>query len=405
MGRVEPAAHADDGLRAADRLHALHEPRHLDVERLVAVLREPGRVVGDEREPVERAAQADVARGRVELEVHGAEASRGRAWRAVVVERALAQAILAQPVEVDVGDRAARAVGEALGLGEQRCRPRRSSSGRPTTGRSWTRPRPRRHTRRRRGSAGTATGRASLRSSARAIVIGLPLRFSSTVAPASAACDDGGIGTQTSSHTSAWTTSPGTSSASNSRSGPNGASRSPTRMSSPRLVVAGRVPAALVELAVGRQVRLRRDAEQLAAVDHDGAVVEAVAVAQRRADDEHREEIGGCLDQPRDRRLDGVEHGILHHEVVDRVAGQAQLGEDGDGDGLGVALARRRRAPLRRSRPDRRSRRGWCRPRRARSRAGRRSRTGGSCPQSGQARPHVWQVAGRTAASAVGCRG
>ena len=65
-----------------------------------------------------------------------------------------------------------------------------------------------------------------------------------------------------------------------------------------RLVVARRVPAALVELAIGRQVRLRRDAEQLAAMDHDRAVVEAVAVAQRRADHEHGKQIDGCLDQP-----------------------------------------------------------------------------------------------------------
>ena len=46
-----------------------------------------------------------------------------------------------------------------------------------------------------------------------------------------AARDDGGMGTQTSSHTSACTTRPGMSSASNSRSGPNGASSAPTRMS------------------------------------------------------------------------------------------------------------------------------------------------------------------------------
>ena len=158
-------------------------------------------------------------------------------------------------------------------------------------------------------------------------------------------------------------------------------------MSSPDLVVAGRVPAALVELAVGRQVRLRRDAEQLAAVDHDGAVVEAVAVAQRRADDEHREEIVGCLDQARDRRLDGVEHGILHHEVVDRVPGEAQLGEDRDGDGVGVAVAGGGEHGLGVRRPGRRSRPGSCRPRRARSRAGTRSRTGGSCaPVCQQAR-------------------
>ena len=37
----------------------------------------------------------------------------------VVVEGALAHPLLADPVEVDVDDRAPRAVGEALGLGEQ----------------------------------------------------------------------------------------------------------------------------------------------------------------------------------------------------------------------------------------------------------------------------------------------
>jgi hypothetical protein len=39
--------------------------------------------------------------------------------------------------------------------------------------------------------------------------------------------------------------------------------------------------------------------------------------------------------------VDGVEHGILHHEVVDRVAGQAELREDGDGDGIVAERARR----------------------------------------------------------------
>ena len=104
------------------------------------------------------------------------------------------------------------------------------------------------------------------------------------------------------------------------------------------LVITGRVPASLVELAVGGQVGLRRHAEQLAAVDHHGAVVEAVAVAQRCAHHEHGEEILGCRHQRRDGGLDRVEHGILHHEIVDRVPGQAQLGEHRDGDGIGVAL-------------------------------------------------------------------
>ena len=76
-------------------------------------------------------------------------------------------------------------------------------------------------------------------------------------------------------------------------------------------------------------------------MDHDRAVVEAVAVAQRRADDQHREEIDGCLDQPRDRppRRRRARHPASRGRRSR--TREAQLGEDGDGDGLGVALARR----------------------------------------------------------------
>ena len=123
MRGVESAAHADDGLRPADGAHALHEPRHLDVEGLVAVLREARRVVGHEREPVERAAQSDVPRRRVELEVHGAElpCAEDRLHRAaIVVERPLPEPILTEAVEVDIRHRSPRAVREALRLGEER---------------------------------------------------------------------------------------------------------------------------------------------------------------------------------------------------------------------------------------------------------------------------------------------
>ena len=65
---------------------------------------------------------------------------------------------------------------------------------------------------------------SSLRSSARPIVIGLPERFASTVAPASAASADGGTGTHMSSQISTCSTNPGRSSALNSRSGPIGTS-------------------------------------------------------------------------------------------------------------------------------------------------------------------------------------
>ena len=55
------------------------------------------------------------------------------------------------------------------------------------------------------------------------MVIGLPDRLASTVAPASASPLDGGTGTNMSSQISTPIVSPGTSVASNSRSVPNGA--------------------------------------------------------------------------------------------------------------------------------------------------------------------------------------
>jgi hypothetical protein len=70
----------------------------------------------------------------------------------------------------------------------------------------------------------------SFRSSARPTVIGLPERLASTVAPASAASADGGIGTHMSSQTSTCSTKPGTSEAVKSRSGPIGTSVSPIRI-------------------------------------------------------------------------------------------------------------------------------------------------------------------------------
>ena len=140
--RVQAAGDPDDDLGLADRAEPLLEPGDLDVVGLVAVQREPLDVVGHEREPVDLAAQADVARGRVEGEVDVAGIGRCVSARAVVVERALPHPLLPDPVEVDVGDRAARAVGEALGLGRAARRTRRSSSARPRTGRSSTRPAP-----------------------------------------------------------------------------------------------------------------------------------------------------------------------------------------------------------------------------------------------------------------------
>jgi hypothetical protein len=69
-------------------------------------------------------------------------------------------------------------------------------------------------------------------------------------------------------------------------------------------------------------------------VDDHRAVVEAWPQPQRRADDQQRTQLLRGRDEGGDGGVDGVEHGILHHEVVDGVSGQAELREDGDGDGI-----------------------------------------------------------------------
>ena len=127
VGGVEAAGDADDDRRhpglvtTTDGAHPLLQAGDLDVVRLVAVQGQPRLSVGHEREAVDVAPQAEVARGRAELERHDAEAALvGGVRVGVVVEAALAQALLPQPVEVDVDDGAARAVGEAVGLAEQR---------------------------------------------------------------------------------------------------------------------------------------------------------------------------------------------------------------------------------------------------------------------------------------------
>ena len=220
-------------------------PGDLDVVGLVAVEGEAVGVGGHEREALDRAPQAEVAVGRVEREADAAERAGARGVRApVVVERAHPHALLAQQVEVDVGDRAPVAVGEALGLGEQHAVLVDHRLAVPRqVGRRLALARPRRR-RRRPGSASDAERHSSLRSSARPTVIGLPDRLSSTVAPASAASALGGIGTHMSSQTSTWTTRPGTSSAANSRSGPNGTSAPPTRISAALVVARARAAGA-----------------------------------------------------------------------------------------------------------------------------------------------------------------
>ena len=67
---------------------------------------------------------------------------------------------------------------------------------------------------------------------------------------------------------------------------------------------------------------------------------------ERRTDDEHRAQVGGRRDDRGDAVAHGVEQRVLQQQVVDGVAGQAQLREDRDRDALVVAGARLPRARL-----------------------------------------------------------
>ena len=205
------------------------------------------------------------------------------------------------------------------------------------------------------------------------MVMLLAERFSSTVAPASAPSVLGGIGTQRSSQISAWTTRPGTSSAANSRSGPNGASTPPMTHGLALGARAGGEVPVLVELAVVRQVDLRDHAEQPAAVDDDGACCRAGrdgAAARRR----RSAAAGGA-------RLAGdVQQRRLHRRPARRPAAAGRRSR---------SRRRRVRGRRRRRRPARCSVRDgvqdgcrvggrvgdgvmwWCRRRRGRNRAGR----------------------------------
>ena len=101
----------------------------------------------------------------------------------------------------------------------------------------------------------------------------------------------------------------------------------PVQPDRPADVVAGRHLPPLVELPIRRQVGLRHDAEHRAAVDDDRGVVDAVPVPQRRADHQHRQQLGGGGDDVEQRILDGIEQGVLQQDVLDRVPRQRQLGK------------------------------------------------------------------------------
>ena len=128
------------------------------------------------------------------------------------------------------------------------------------------------------------------------------------------------------------------SSAANRRSGPNGTSAAAEQDLLVLGAVAGGEMATLVELAVVRQVDLRHDAEQPAAVDRHRAIVEAAVVPERRANEDQRQQVGrGCARRVAIACFDGVEQRVLQQQIVDRVAGHAEFREQREGNALVVA--------------------------------------------------------------------
>ena len=117
MRGVEAAGHADDDPLAVGHLQPLYEPLNLDIERLVAVSIEPGRVIGHVRKPVDDALQPDVVELRLVLECDAAERPlrMSQGYRGAV-ERQCAHALQADALDVHVRDRHPACRGETLGL-------------------------------------------------------------------------------------------------------------------------------------------------------------------------------------------------------------------------------------------------------------------------------------------------
>jgi hypothetical protein len=83
---------------------------------------------------------------------------------------------------------------------------------------------------------------------------------------------------------------------------------------------------------------LGHDAEDPPFLQRDGTIVESAGMAQRRTEDEERPQCPARLCQGSDRPLDAVEERVLEQQVVDRIGGERELGEDRE---RGALLMRR----------------------------------------------------------------
>src|SRR5579863_9236788 len=92
--------------------------------------------------------------------------------------------------------------------------------------------------------------------------------------------------------------------------------------------LAGGKVTALVELAIIGQMYLWDDAEQTAAMNGQRTIVKTSSMAQRRADEDERQQSFGGANQPIDRAGKAVLHGPLEDKIIERVAGERQFRED-----------------------------------------------------------------------------
>ena len=120
MGGIQTAGDANDDLRIVQCPQSLSQPGNLDVVTLVTVLFQPRRVTGNERETLDLTSQTDISARRSEPEPNAAERFQlCLVMATVVVECSHPQPLGTKQIQVDIGDTAAIACGEPLGLREQ----------------------------------------------------------------------------------------------------------------------------------------------------------------------------------------------------------------------------------------------------------------------------------------------
>ncbi len=339
MGGVQAAGHPDHDLVGGDGTQPLGQAVDLDVVRLVAVLGEPIRIRRDEREALHRTQQTEIFFGRREGEGNAPVARVGRGHPAVVLERALPGPLLAEKVEVDVGDGELRILLEAGALAEL-----------PAVLEDARLPVP-----------GQVGGRLALPGGGVEVRREAPHRLRSAEDAAGVGAADGDrTAGQVGEHGG-----PGERQATGRRHrhehvladlDADGQARNVRRRKQQVGAERGLLPrdhdlqsgdaasrgelAPLVELAVVGQMDLRDDAEDRPPVDHDGGVEQARPVPQWGTRDDHRQQVGAGPNDGVEPLVHGVKNDVLPEQILDGVTGQRQLGEQRDRDaGLRQASA------------------------------------------------------------------